>query len=287
MTRQPRQTSIPVFTTFESRLCCSIYLLLFVACSLIAVPPVAADEKRDPTVGAEGRIEQIILPGTELKGKPLTGLAPLVVRVVEVFPHGDSFRYDIQFHGLEPGHYDLREYMERKDGSPTDDLPELKVQIKSLLPPGQIQPNPLGEGWLPRLGGYKVLATIAVIFWFAVLLGLIFLGRKKEAIAGETAKPVTLADLLQPRLTEAAENRMEPAQYAELERMLFAFWRKKLNLETDSADQALAKIKADSEAGPLMKQLEQWLHNPVRDQNIDLAQLLTPYREIPADGFES
>ena len=267
----------------------SVCALMILFSWILGVTAVSADDKRDPTVGAEGRIEQVILPGTELKGKPLNSNSPLVVRIVEAFPHGDSFRYDIQFHGLEPGHYDLRKYMERKDGSATDELPELKVQIKSLLPPGQIEPNAVREGWLPRLGGYRVLAILAATFWFIVLLGLIFLGHKKKDEVVESEKVVTLADLLKPRLTEAAENRMKPAQFAELERMLFAFWRRKLNLESDTADQAMTKIKSDDEAGPLMKQLEQWMHNPARDESVDLAQLLAPYQRMPADtpGFES
>ena len=88
-----------------------------------------ADDNRDPTVGAAGFIEQIILPGSELAGKPIDDRSPIVARVVNVFPHGDSFRYDIQFHGLEPGKYNLSDWLVRKDGSGTEGLPEIAVEI--------------------------------------------------------------------------------------------------------------------------------------------------------------
>ena len=245
-----------------------------------------AEDRLDPTVGAEGFIEQIKLPGPELTGKPIGPDSPMVVRVTNIFPHGDAFRYDIQFHGLEPGNFDLREFLIRKDGSSTEDLPKIPVRVKSLLPPGQIEPNALNQGWLPRLGGYKVLATLAAIAWFAVLLTLIFAGRKPKHKETPTAATLTLADLLKPRLQEAADNKMEPAQYAELERMLFAFWRKRLQLETDSPEAALQKIHTHPESGPLMKQLEQWMHNPARDNAVNLSQLLVPYQNLPADSVE-
>ena len=267
-----------------------LQLLVFLAFGMLAILAMpkgnafAFDDKLDPTVGADGRIEQIILPGTELAGKPIEDGDPIVVRVVESFAHGDNFRYEIQFQGLEPGRYDLSKYLQRKDGSSTEGLPSIDVQVKSLLPPGQIEPNALEQGWLPRLGGFSVLVILAVIGWVAVLLGIIFLGRKKSPEIVDATVAVTLADLLRPRLTEAMENRMQAAQYAELERMLFAFWRKKLKLESDPPDRALAKIHADDEAGPLMKQLEQWMHNPVREESVDLSQLLKPYQELPAEA---
>ncbi len=266
-------------------------LILLTFWGLASATGIAADEsgeRREPTVGAEGRIEQIVLPGSELTGKDLVEGAPLVVRVSNVFPHGDSYRYDLQFFGFEPGNYDLSKYLERKDGSSTDGLPVIDVRIRSLLPPGQIEPNPLEKGWLPRLGGYKVVASLMAALWFGVLLYLIFGGRKSTSAEDSADVQLTLADLLMPRLTEALDNKMEPSQYAELERMLFAYWRKRLQLESDSAEQALTKIHANPESGPLMRQLEQWMHNPARDPNVNLAQLLVPYEKLPADtaGFE-
>ena len=251
-------------------------------------PALTMAQVTDPTVGAAGRIKQIILPGPELVAKPIVSSSPMVVRIVDVFPHGDRFRYDIVFHGLEPGHYNLANWLIRKDGSITEDLPEIIVEIKSLLPPGQIEPNALETGWLPRLGGYRNVMIAVISLWAIILLALIFGGRKKTGPHVETVKIMTLADLLETRLQAASENRMSKEQYAELERMLFAFWRDRLALESEDVATALNRIHNDTQAGPLMKQLEQWMHSPTREQDIDLATLLIPYRNLPANtpGFD-
>lgn len=250
---------------------------------------VSAQENRAPTVGAAGSIEQIILPGSELSGKPLREGDPIVVRVLQSFPHGDSFRYDIRFYGMEPGKYNLCEWLVRKDGSSTADLPQVDVEVQSLLPPGQIEPNELESGWLPRLGGYRRVMIAAAVLWCLVLAFLVFSGRKKSEQTEEPELQLTLADLLESRLEAAIENRMDPAQYAELERMLFAFWQKRLALENESTDRAMALIKQNEDAGPLMKQLEVWLHSPQSSHDVDLGSLLKPFRHLPADtpGFES
>lgn len=255
--------------------------------SLCMTESTLAEEERSPTVGTAGFIEQIVLPGTELAGKPLEQGDPIVVRVLRSFPHGDSFRYDIRFHGMEPGKFDLAQWLRRKDGTSADDLPEISVEIMSLLPPGQIEPNELETGWIPSLGGYRNVAFAVGGLWVLVLLGLIFLGRKKKQVADTTAEPVSLADLLQSRIEKAMENQMEPGQYAELERMLFAFWQKRLGLLELPTLDAMVRIKADSDAGPLMRQLEQWMHSPTPRSDVDLPNLLKPFRDLPADtpGF--
>ena len=260
-------------------------LLCVLSISLLCCSSLMAEERREPTVGAAGFIEQIILPGSELAGIPIEKKTAVVVRVVEAFRHGDSFRYDIEFRGLEPGKYDLGDFLVRKDGTETGRLPEIPVEIKSLLEPGQVEPNPLQKGWLPRLGGYTLVAALATILWIAGLLALIFAGRKKQVVAAAEKPPETLADLLRPRLQDAADNKLNASQYAELERMLFAYWRKRLHCESETPESALTKIHGDSDAGPLMKQLEDWMHRPDRDPTVDLSQLLEPYKKLPVESL--
>jgi len=263
----------------------TIFLLVLTAATVFA-ELASAEDNRNPTVGAAGWIDEIKLPGTELAAAPLDEKSPIVVRVARVFPHGDSFRYDLRFHGLEPGEYDLSKWLLRKDGSSTDDLPPIHVEVVSLLPPGQIEPNQLELGWIPRLGGYRRVAIVVGVFWLAVLLGLVFLGRKKAKRREIAESKRTLADLLHERLEAAAANEMSLDQYAELERMLLAFWRRKLGLESISLNQALPQIFEHPDAGPLMKQLEQWMHSPTPDRNIDLRKLVEPFRGMPEDTSE-
>ena len=243
-------------------------------------------ELHSQTVGKAGYIKEIILPGPELTARPLDQESEMVVRIVQAIPHGDSFRYEIQFHGLEPGLHDLGDWLERIDGS-SNALPEIPIEILSLLPPGQVEPNALETGWLPRLGGYRNVLIGASILWGLVFLFLVFGGRKKDEPPAEIATQESLADLLKTRLDAVQNNEMPTEQYAELERMMFAFWRRRLGLENMDTAEALRTIHDHPEAGPLMKQLEQWIHNPESDKHINLSVLLEPFRCIPANEAET
>lgn len=255
--------------------------------SAIVTSWAVAEEVRSPTVGAPGRVEGVILPGPELVPKPIVDrLQPVVVRILNAFPHGDSFRYDIQFHGMEPGEYDLTDFLMREDGTETGELPEVKVEIRSLLPPGQIQPNALSSRWWPGLGGYKTVAIVAVVLWGAGLLALIFVGRKRKIHSAAANRKQTLAELLKDRLQAATKNELPTDQYAELERMLQTFWRKRLNLNNFPHDEAIRRMRKHEQSGPLMMQLERWMHSPNRDETVDLGKLLEPYENIPVDDLD-
>jgi hypothetical protein len=246
-----------------------------------------AEDVRSPTVGSPGHIEQVILPGSELVPRPLQDKSqPVVVRILKTFAHGDSFRYEIQFQGMEAGEYNLCDFLVRRDGSTTESLPEIRVEIRSLLPPGQIEPNPLRSRWWPALGGYRTLATAVGVAWIAGLLALIFAGHRKKRNRMEQQRQFTLAELLQERLQVAARNELLPAQYAELERMLLEFWRQHLQLDSLPYDEALRNIREHPQSGPLMTQLEQWMHGPRRDEQVDLGKLLEPFGAVAAPGRE-
>ena len=234
-------------------------------------------------------IEDVILPGSEMVAKPITGDPEMIVQIEDAIPHGDSFRYTIRFSGLEPGDHDLADWLMRKDGSAAGELPAIPVTIESLLPAGQITPNQLPEGWIPNMGGYKVVMTVAAAIWGLVLLVLMFGGRKKKDTKEESvAAPRSLADLLKDRLEAAFENKVGPEKYAELERMLFSMWRKRLGYESLPLQEAMSKIKSDEQAGPLMVQLENWMHRPASDnQDVDLSKLLEPYRNLSVNELES
>ncbi|MEL7496211.1 MAG: hypothetical protein AAFN77_01285 [Planctomycetota bacterium] len=260
-------------------ICMFAIVLCFVA--------TANADNRSPSVGAPGFIEELVLPGTELAGKPISDKDAMVVRVVKALPHADGFRYEIRFQGLEAGSFNLAKWLVRKDGSSTEDLPEIPVEIKSLLPPGQIKPNELEQGWIPRLGGYRRVALFIAALWVLGLLGLIFLGRKRARKKQVEEKQVTLAELLKTRLTSAFHNEMSPTQYAELERMLFGFWRKRLGLESLPMAAALEKVRNHKDSGPLMMVLERWMHSPHREEEIDLASLVEPYKNMPMDDVSA
>ena len=98
------------------------------------------------TVGMPVSVHDLVLPGGELEVVPPSDATPVIVRLDAVRPHGAHFRYDFSWYGLEPGHYELADFLRRKDGSPAADLPQLTLEVRSLLAPGQVQPHRPAEG---------------------------------------------------------------------------------------------------------------------------------------------
>ncbi|MCP4191008.1 MAG: hypothetical protein GY768_10315 [Planctomycetaceae bacterium] len=263
-----------------ARWCCTSAVLLTILST--AHQASGTDSTFEAPIGMSATIEELILPGSELEVKPLANDPLVVLRITKVFQHGSSFRYHFTYYGLEPGSYDLANYLQRKDGSTVNDLPPIQVKVSGILPPGQVTPNPLKTAKSPAMGGYGLLLTLGAIVWVIGLFLLLRPDRRRNATDLQTSRPaaMTLADRLQPLVTSAANGSLTDSQRAELERLLLAYWRKKLGVHHLSPGAAMAALKADPEAGKLMQQLEIWLHHPDPDTDIDLGALLAPYRSI-------
>ncbi|MBI1901019.1 MAG: hypothetical protein HYS13_07900 [Planctomycetia bacterium] len=242
-----------------------------------------AGEVRRSTVGFPTRIEGIVLPGFELEAEPLDRQAPLVVRIEAVYPHGTAFRYDLVYYGLEPGKYDLKDYLRRKDGTSTADLPSIEVEITSLLPPGQVQPHALAAQSSPFPGGYRTMLWIGGVLWAIGLAAILLVGRrKKRPVEGEGARPLTLADRLRPLVEGAMAGTLSTSQRAELERTLLSFWSQRLGLCDLKPAEIFAVLRRHPEAAALIQRLELWLHCPAPTDRVDIAALLAPYQVADA-----
>jgi hypothetical protein len=261
------------------------YLLTITSLLLLCIAPLSGEGLRSPSVGMAGRIEQIVLPGTELIARPLEDdRSPIVLRIAAIFPHGTANRYDLEFYGLEPGTFDLRDYVQREDGSSTDDLPKIPVEIRGILKPGQVQPNALPLTELPRMGGYRNLLFAGGAVWFMGVLALLFFRKAKggSGIADGEEK-LTLADRLRPIVERAQTGELTKNEQAELERLLIGYWRSRLNIEGQSMTAALATLRQHEEAGALLSELEKWLHSPSHGEGVDVAELLKPYETVSVE----
>jgi len=239
------------------------------------------------TVGFPVVLKQVLLPGSELTGRPVESReAKVVVRVLDSFAHGDGFRYDLEVTGYEPGVHNLSESLVRKDGNATADLPPVWVEITSQLPAGQVKPHQLPPTPPSITGYYTALMIAAAGLWILGLLGILFWGRGKEThLSGKDRKP-TVADRLRPLLERAAAGKLNDDERASLERVLLAFWRKKLRLEKLPPAQLYPQLRQHPEAAGLLLQMEQWLHAPGASEGLDWQQLLEPYRTMDWTDLE-
>lgn len=248
----------------------------------------AADQSKPlakSSVGLPQRINQIVLPGTELEARPSEDHdEPLVLRVVATYKHGSAYRYDLEFYCLEPGKFDLRQALRRKDGTSADDLPPLPVEIASLLPAGQILPAALVVKRAPRLGGYRLLLAVLGVVWALGLAAILLVGRhRKRALAAAAATGPTLADQLRPLVSAAMAGQLTPDGQAQLERLLLGYWSRRLKLTDVEPAEAIAALRRDDQAGELLRQVEAWLHRPGGAGGVDVSAMLAPYRDLPAE----
>jgi hypothetical protein len=248
----------------------------------------AAKDVRNATVGFSAQIEQIVLPGSELNARPQTKDSPIVLRIVDRFPHGSNFRYDLEYYGLESGSWNLSDFLQRSDGTQTEGLPEIRVEIAAVLPPGQVEPNMLKYDPVRGLGGYRNLMAVSAVAWTIGLVLLLFAGRKKSSNATSSEKvAVSVADRLRPMVSRAIDGELSEHELAELELTLVMFWRRRLNLDQHDAASIIPTLRQHDEAGPLLTQLEVWLHQPGGAGDVNITALLEPYRDLPEDSLET
>lgn len=257
------------------------------AFALVLVGSTAsAENARQSTVGIPARITDLVLPGTELEVLPQTAKTPVVLRITRVAPHGTDHRYDLEWTGLDAGTHDLRAYLRRKDGTAATDLPEIAVEARSVLAAGQVKPNHPPEREVPRFGGYRGLMTALGIVWAIGLVAILFLFRRKRVADVERARPRTLAERLRPLVESAMAGTLSSAERAQLELGLVAYWRRRLGLDAQRPDEALATLRRHADAGPLLNQLDAWLYKPAGGERVDVAALLAPYKDLPPDALE-
>lgn len=255
---------------------------------IVLVGLVAAQSRNERVagVGARAYIEQIVLPGTELMAAPTSLKAPIAVRVLKVWPHGELLRYDLEWTGFEKGDHDLAKFLAHKDGSATTDLPSLPVSVTTLLDKGMAEPSEPPPVPAQRLSSYTTMQITAGVVWIVGLLAILLIGRRFQRRMGTPPPLPTLADRLRPLVQAVASGSADVAAKAELERVLVAFWRARLNLKHVNAGDALIMIRQHSEAGALLRQLDAWLHMPTPPQSADWHSLLAPYRGVTAASFE-
>lgn len=230
-------------------------------------------------VGLPLEIREIYILSGEVKPKPRRDRKPpLSVRVLEVKPAKDGYRYDFEVQGLEPGNHNLSDYLDAPEGTT---IPEIPLEITSALEPGLALPHEVGTGKLPQLGGYRTTMLTLAGIWLAGLGAILFWRKKKNApdSSGQELPP-TLAERLHPLVDGAAKGELTSDDRAKLERLIIGHWRERLpEIAALSPAEAMMALRADPQASPLILALEKWLHarNPSMAAD-EIDRLLAPYR---------
>ncbi len=249
---------------------------------LLGTLATAFAEVPEARVGQPLTLTDIYIPGGEVEPTPRRNRTPpLVVRLLETKPAKDGHRYDFEITGLDPGKYDLADFLTAVNPVNTPAIPEILLEITSGLPEGIVLPSELPPAEIPALGGYKNKMFAAGALWCAGLIALVvWIRRKKTGTTVSSEHVASLAERLQPLLERAASGNLDDTGRALLERLVIGRWREKLpEISVLPPAEAMVKLRAHPDASPLILQLERWLH--ARDGNVspaDLEALLAPYR---------
>ena len=237
------------------------------------------------SVGETGTLRQIVVPGPKRQARPAGDDTPFVVRIDAVYPHGTDWRYDLSFYGLEPGRYNVLDYLQPemesdRNGTETPAAP-IWVDVYSVLPAGKVAPHDLTLRPTPRISHYRWWLATAGALWLIGLIVLFWIGRRRKQLEAESeTQQVTWADRLRPLVEQARDGALSQREQAELERLLITYWQRKLGLESAPPAKMMAQLREHAEAGPLLKQLEAWLHHPQPEAPADLEALLRPYCDV-------
>ena len=139
-------------------------------------PKAAAADGQEPvastSVGMRVRIEELPIAGPKLQARPVAdpGLATAIVRVLNVFPHGTGWRYNLEVTPFEEGTLDLAALLEPAEAGAPWDPPVLEVVVEALLAPEEVEPSDLDVPVPESVGGYRTGMTLFAAAWLAGLV---------------------------------------------------------------------------------------------------------------------
>jgi hypothetical protein len=233
-------------------------------------------------VGQNLVFTDIYIPGGEAKTLPRRDrMPPLSVRLLEVKPAQEGYRYDFEVQGFDPGVYDLASFLVAVDPAQPPRFPKIPLEIRSDLPPGIQLPHELKAAPDSVFGGYRVAMIFLGTFWLMGFVAFVCWFRWKPSRAWlEEERVPTAADRLRPLIHVASLGRMEDDRRALLERLLIGYWRERLpEIGALPPMEALIRLRSHPEAAPLLRAMERWLHarHPKISEK-EIEHLLAPYR---------
>lgn len=218
---------------------------------------------REPavTIGVEGR-RVVEIAGPLLRAAPFTPGDAVSLRIAEAVPTDRGHRYDLRYIAYGPGEHDLAKHLQRDDGEAAANLPTLAIDVASILPAkhgGELFDAPGGP--IDLHSNYSLTMRLLWGLWAVALVPLLLYGRRRRAVVEQPAPPPTVAQRLRDLLERAAVEHLSPAEQADLEQLLLAFWSQRLNLDAERLSDAIESLRNDPTAGRQLAGVERWLHS--------------------------
>lgn len=205
---------------------------------------------------------RVNIPGDRLQALPADERSPAVLRVEPVGETAEGYVYEIDFVGLEPGEYDVTQYLRTITGSPPAAEP-VRVAVERKLPAdfrGEILTQTRRVGFPPAW--YTPTAVVVCIVWVACLPLMLLVGRKDNAVSCEAVPVVpSIRERLSSLLDEIGDDEGKEA-WQQLEATLIHYLADARHVSAAKAFDRLLALKKDEVAGPAIREFELCLHAP-------------------------
>ena len=249
---------------------------------LISLVSLSGQEQQAP-LGYPIELNDIYIAGPEVEPIPRRDhSSSVVVRILSIQEAKDGFRYDMSVYGLDPGTYDLVDYLQTKPaGEKLAGVKPIEITITNRHPletlpkPGELELTAPG-----KLGGYRTLMIVLVALWAIGLFVLIFYRKRNSEVNEVKEHQPSVHENLHQLVTAASKGELDEAEQANLERLIIGHWKREIpELDEMAPAKALIKLRSHKKASPLILKLEEWLHAPNPQVELsELKPLLEPFR---------
>lgn len=236
-------------------------------------------------IGIESETDLVISKGN-LQSKRVDPQSPLILRVLTIRPLSDGrFIYRVAFTPLEPGSFNLSDYLVFPDDTPLgSNEPHPVTVLPRVTDPDQTTLLSMPFTRTPPAIPYTTWMVLLGLLWAAMGLRLFY--KKKPAPQTAPAAPPpapTLAELLRPLVELAASGDLDIPGKARLERIFLQYWSQQLDLQKLTAIERMRAIRKHPDAGRLFRTMDSWIHRPepvIPEEEITA--VLAPYAAIDA-----
>lgn len=218
------------------------------------------------------------LEGEQIFAAEVDEKSPALVREINTIKTEKGFKYEIDFIGMEPGNYNVIDFMRDRNNNTPSGYKEIKVSIDTTLEEsfkGQLSEVKL-ETESPSIWYTKVNVAFFVL-WVIILLVIIFYKKKTDEKTEEEQKVYvpTAADKLITILEEPNSSTKE--RWQKIEGLLITHFCE--NQQEDSMHERFMNLKKDSSVGPIIKLLEIYLHAPDGSERVSFDELKSKIQE--------